>query len=409
MNTRSQKTKFKNQKRKSQVHEVMRKLLLIGSWKLGPGVYRAMAANKLSLTLIAWCFVCAGCSVSKPAAGSVDQLTANNMRPFGRSLLNGQQHLELISSACHLGFSFEGTTFRMQVSLPSWLHHNYLQYELDGVYQKKIRIDSALKEPLVITAPAAGKHTIWIYKATEPYAGIIIHSVNAQNLKALQRPAAPLIEFIGNSITCGAAADASEVPCGSGEYHDQHNAYMAYGPRVARALGVNYIMSSVSGIGIYRNWNSDGPTMPQVYEKTDFQLQSQQGWSFSTYTPQIVSIALGTNDFSDGDGKSPRHSFDSAVFVQHYIQFVQLVRTKYPKAQIALLSSAMLHDRKRALLQNCLSAVKEKTDALFPASKPVALYFFQPMQAKGCTGHPSVADHEVLANQLVPFYRNLLN
>jgi hypothetical protein len=30
------------------------------------------------------------------------------------------------------------------------------------------------------------------------------------------------------------------------------------------------------------------------------------------------------------------------------------------------------------------------------------------MQAKGCTGHPSVEDHEVLAKELIPFYKQLL-
>ena len=364
--------------------------------------------TKFTLTVIALVIICTGCIVTKRSAVPVKQLPASAMQPFGRSIINEQHNLELIGSACQVGFSFEGTTFRMQLSLPSWLHHNYLQYELDGVYQKRIRIDSTSKDPLVITAPSAGKHTIWIYKATEPYAGVIIHSVSALNVNALQRPTAPLIEFIGNSITCGAAADASEVPCGTGEYHDQHNAYMAYGPRVARALKVNYIMSSVSGIGIYRNWNSDGPTMPQVYEKADFQKESQQPWNFSTYTPQVVSIALGTNDFSNGDGVKPRLPFDSATFVQQYIQFVQLVKTKYPTAQIALLSSAMLHDRNRSLLQNCLTAVKEKSDALSPSSKPIALYFFKPMQAKGCTGHPSVEDHDVLAKELIPFFKKIL-
>jgi lysophospholipase L1-like esterase len=367
-----------------------------------------MPTKIFRVTVIAFYIICAGCFATKQGTAPVSSLPATAFQPFGRSIINEQHNLELISSACQVGFSFEGTTFSIQVSLPSWLHHNYLQYELDGVYQKRVRIDSATKAPLVINAPSAGKHIIWIYKATEPYAGVIIHSVSAQNIKTLQRPTAPLIEFIGNSITCGAAADASEVPCGTGVYHDQHNAYMAYGPRVARALKVNYIMSSVSGIGIYRNWNSDGPTMPQVYEKADFQIASQQPWNFSTYTPQVVSIALGTNDFSNGDGVTPRLPFDSAAFVQQYIQFVQLVKTKYPTAQIALLSSAMLHDRNRSLLQNCLTAVKEKSDALSPSSKPVALYFFKPMQAKGCTGHPSVEDHEVLAKELIPFFKKIL-
>ncbi|HEX6427194.1 MAG TPA: GDSL-type esterase/lipase family protein [Niastella sp.] len=368
-----------------------------------------MPTKIFRLTAVAFYIVCSGCFVSKPGTATVSSISATAFHPFGRSIINEQHNLELVSTACQVGFSFEGTTFSIQVSLPSWLHHNYLQYELDGVYQKRIRLDSASKEPLVITAPSAGKHTIWIYKATEAHTGaIILHSVSAQNIKTLQRPSAPLIEFIGNSITCGAAADASEVPCGTGVYHDQHNAYMAYGPRVARALKINYIMSSVSGIGIYRNWNSDGPTMPQVYEKADFRIETQQPWNFSTYTPQVVSIALGTNDFSNGDGVKPRLPFDSATYVQQYIQFIQLVKTKYPGVQIALLSSAMLHDRNRSLLQNCLTAVKEKTDALSPSSKLVALYFFQPMQAKGCTGHPSVADHEILANELIPFYRKLL-
>jgi len=371
-------------------------------------------AIKSLLTVLALFIVCAGCSVTKRSDTPTDHLAASAMHPFGRSMVNEQQHIELISSACQLGFSFEDRAIHLQVSIPAWLHHNYLQYELDGVYKNRIRIDSSTRL-ISIAAPTAGKHAIWFYKATEAHTGpIIIQSANARGIKELQRPRAALIEFIGNSITCGAAADASEVPCGAGVYHDQHNAYMAYGPRIARALGANYIMSSVSGIGIYRNWNNDGPAMPQVYEKADFRINTQQIWNFSNYTPDIVSIALGTNDFSDGDGVNPRKPFDSAAFVNQYIQFVQLVKTKYPSAQIVLLSSAMLHDRKRELLQNCLTAVKAKVDALYsinpnnPSGKRVALYFFQPMNARGCTGHPSVEDHEILAKELIPFFKQLL-
>ena len=112
----------------------------------------------------------------------------------------------------------------------------------------------------------------------------------------MNREDLPLIEFIGNSITCGAAADPSEVPCGSGEYHDQHNAYYAYGPRVARALNTNFLLSSVSGAGIYRNWNSDGPALPLLFEQSDLRENSSRPWNFDLYSPDIVSIALGTND-----------------------------------------------------------------------------------------------------------------
>ncbi len=228
-------------------------------------------------------FSCLAMGFAPPrgATQAATTLPASALKPYGRSLLNKEQQLELISSAVHFGFSFGGTACQTFASLPNGQDHNHLQYELDGVYQKRLKVVGASKAPLVITAPGAGQHTVWIYKATEAHTGpIAIQKITAQRLKALPSPTVPLIEFIGNSITCGAAADPSEVPCGSGEYHDQHNAYLAYGPRVARALKTNFVLSSVSGIGIYRNWNSAGPTMPQVYEKIDFQAQNPQRWNF---------------------------------------------------------------------------------------------------------------------------------
>lgn len=354
--------------------------------------------------IITICFLLINCTATKKLTGNT--LSASDFQPYGRSLLtNGK--LELISSAVHFGFSFEGNECKVYTSL-AWKGHNYLQYELDGKYQKRIRIDSASGQAIILNA-GAGNHTVWIYKATEAATGpIFIDKITAKNIKALKNPSFPLIEFIGNSITCGAASDLSEVPCGKGEYYDQHNAYYAYGPRVARALHTNFIISGVSGIGIYRNWNSDGPAMPQVYENADFQQQSSHPWNFSLYDPNIVSIALGTNDFSNGDGIKKRLPFDSAAFVSNYIKFVQLVKSKYPKAQIALLSSAMVNGDRRITLQKCLNAVKANIDLLFKSDKRVALYFFKPMQTRGCGGHPSVEDHAILAEELIPFFKDLL-
>jgi len=352
------------------------------------------------------------CSSYHPTVSRADDnkvLPASELFPFGRYAWNDKHDLELISSAVNFGFSFSGKECRVFAYLADTSAHNYLQYELDGVYQKRIRILGDKREPFVVAAGKDGLHTVWIYKATEAQTGpIFIEKITGKDVRPLKRDKAPIIEFIGNSITCGAASDASETPCGTGVYHDQHNAYYAYGPRVARALHLNFIMSSVSGIGIYRNWNSNGPTMPQVYEKTDFQEQGNRYWDFSTYSPVIVSIALGTNDYSNGDGKHERLPFDSAIFVSTYIRFVQLVKSKYPSAQIALLSSPMVHGDRNTTLQNCLNAVKKNIDAMYPGNKPVAVFFFKPMQPRGCGGHPSVEDHAILAEELIPFFRSLL-
>jgi len=348
------------------------------------------------------------CTSTHIPSGEDNVLTANELQPQGRTVTNSN-HLELISSASHFAFSFEGKECRLSASIPDWQDHNYLQYELDGVYQKRVRVSKDSQQPITVSASTAGPHTVTIYKATEAHTGpVYITGIKGENVKSIPPSLGPIIEFIGNSITCGAAADPSEVPCGTGDYHDQHNAYYAYGPRVARALGTGFVLSSVSGIGIYRNWNSDGPAMPKVYEKTDFQDQNNRMWDFVTYRPKVVSIALGTNDLSTGDGKKPRLPFDSASFVTNYIRFVQQVKSKYPASQIALLSSPMINGERRTLLQNCLLAVKESTDRQFSSDKPVALHFFRPMWARGCTGHPNVEDHAILADELVPFFKKLL-
>ncbi len=355
------------------------------------------------------CLLFTSCSSSKNTANVEGDFAASRLYPYGRYIIDTNQNLELISSAVHFGFSFHGEECRIFVSLPNAGEHSYLQYELDGVYQKKLRIEGNISHPILLKAPKDGDHTVWIYKATEAQTGpVMIQKISGKNIRALRVKEVPFIEFIGNSITCGAASDASEVPCGTGVYHDQHNAYYSYGPRTARALGVNYVLSCVSGIGVYRNWNSDGPTMPQVYEKTDFQYNHALLWNFKLFTPQIVSIALGTNDFSHGDGIKKRLPFDSSLYVSNYINFVKLIKSKYPEAQIALLSSPMVNGNDRTILQNCLTAVKQNIDALFSSNKPVALFFFKPMHAHGCNGHPTIEEHAILANELIPFFKNLL-
>jgi len=367
-------------------------------------------SDKKSCLLFAFCLWLLSANALPAFTASKDTIRASSLHPCGRFAVDNNGQLELISSAVYFGFRFSGSSFSIRVRITDSAGHNYLQYTIDGQYQQRIKIMGNSPQSLFIRGLKPGSHSVWVYKATEATTGpIFIENIVARDASPLKLPELPLIEFIGNSITCGAAADPSEIPCGKGQYHDQHNAYYAYGPRVSRNLHVNFILSSVSGIGIYRNWNSMSPIMPQVYEKTDFLENSNRYWDFTTYHPRIVSIALGTNDFSDGDGIKPRLPFDSAQFVKNYIGFIQLIRLKYPGVLIALLSSPMLNGSKREQLQNCLRTVKIQVDHLYPGTIPVELFFFKPMQARGCGGHPSVEDHAILAEELMPFFKKLMD
>jgi lysophospholipase L1-like esterase len=373
---------------------------------LAPKFYRlSNLKNYLLFTMIAYG---AGMLPGTAKAQTTDTILATALQPLGRTIIDGEGDLDLVTSGAHFGFSFEGPSCAIYVKPAYAKAHTYLQYELDGVYQKKIRIEGSSSAPVIIQTNHPGQHRIWIYKVTEATTGAIVFSkIAARKIKPISIPDGPLIEFIGNSITCGADADPSDAPCGTGEYQDHHNAYFAYGPRVARALHANYILSSVSGIGVYRTWNKENPSMPAVYENTNFQAKDTLRWKFDTYAPTIVSIALGTNDMSLGDG-TPRAAFDSVRFVGDYVKFVQLVKSKYPHAKIALLSSPMIKGASREILQRCLTRIKEGIDASYPADKPVATFFFQPMDPHGCDGHPNVEDHQILAEALEPFFAKLL-
>jgi len=339
----------------------------------------------------------------------VDRIPGSSLEAYGRYQIIANKELELISSGVHFSFSFQGKDCKLLYSLPDKNNHSYLQYEIDDKYQRRIRIEGNSKTPLLIDAGHDGKHTVTIYKTTEATSGsIIIEGIEAASVKSVPPARLPLIEFIGNSITCGAAADTADMPCGVGQYHDYHNAYFAYGPRVARALKTNFILNSVSGIGIYRTWNKEFPSMPLVYEKLHFEPGETQLWDYKKYSPAIVSIALGTNDLSNGDGVNRRLPFDSAAFVNHYVRFIQQVRSHYPDAQLALLSSPMVTGRNGRLLENSLLVVKQKVERLFPSSKPIALHFFKSIPPHGCGGHPGVEDHAIMAAELVPFFKNLL-
>ncbi len=139
--------------------------------------------SKYNCLAITFFIVCLGCGSTKLSTQATDNLPATALKPFGRYIINKEQNLELISSAVHLGFSFEGTECRVYASHAWKGGHNYLQYELDGAYQKRIRIEGNDTMPLIITAQKSGKHTVWIYKATEAHTGaIIIKKVTGKNI-----------------------------------------------------------------------------------------------------------------------------------------------------------------------------------------------------------------------------------
>jgi len=329
----------------------------------------------------------------------------------GRVELLDENKVILIGPASSVSFDFKGNS--CSISLSSLVdHQNYVSLELDGKYIGRIRIEKGESKYFPITiSKKKNTHHLSIYKATEATnGGVLFGGTTAKIIESPVPIFKKKIELIGDSITSGFGNDDSTIPCGTGDWYDQHNAYWAYGPVLSRALDIDYVLSSVSGYGMYRNWNDEHieePIIPEVYENLYLNNDNSNPYDFK-FQPDLVSICLGTNDLSDGDGMKPRLPFNEEKFVSYYIEFIKTVYKHAPNTRIVLLNSPMVSGEKNLTFVECLKKVIQafENDTIH---KRIGLFEFQPMTPKGCGYHPNIADDKVMADQLIPYFKKLLD
>lgn len=319
----------------------------------------------------------------------------------------------LIGTAASVSFNFTGNECSISLqSVDSYEHHNYVQLVLDGKYIGKIKFEKGAVQSFPIKITSNQKvHHLEIYKNTEAQSGNILFAGTTAKLTSISFKKKKKIEFIGDSITCGAASDPSDIPCDKGEYMDHHNGYYAYGPRIAREIGTDYLMSCVSGIGMYRNWNDenkDEAIMPDIYQNLYLTKDGSKPKYDFAFQPDVISIALGTNDFSGGDGKKERLPFNPEKYVSNYINFIKMLYEHNPNVQIVITNSPMVGGERGVVFEDCLNKVKAAF-AKDKMHKEIQIFKFKPMTPKGCSGHPDVEDHKVLADEYAPFLKKLLN
>jgi len=321
----------------------------------------------------------------------------------------------LIGPASSVSMNIMGDSAK--VWLKSTTDYDYVTLIVDDKNLGRFKIDSTsnFSIPIKFTESKSTSHRLSVYKATEANTGTIIFSgVDALSVDAQEPMEKKMkIEFIGNSITCGSAMDDSGMPCGTDDYKNYHNAYLSYGPEVSRELGVDFLLSSVSGFGIYRGWNTEADeavnTVPEVYSNLYLDGNGNKERNFSTFVPDVVSICLGTNDLSLGDGTKKREDFNSEQYIQEYIKFIEYIYTVYPDTRVALLNSPMVSGKANDTLVKCLNMVKEHFEMKTPHMRKIAIFLYSKTYQNGCNTHPDIEDHSKMALELKPFFQELLN
>lgn len=298
------------------------------------------------------------------------------------------------SPGVYIKAKFKGTTCTLLINDQElWgKNHNYLEIVIDD---KPVRIQTKgkMNEIEIAKDLADTIHTLIISKNTESNIGYL-EFIGLRCEALLPLPAKPeqKMEFIGNSITCGTGSDQSEIPCGKGVWHDQHNAWLSYGAITARGFNAQYHLSSVSGVGLMHSCCNMDIIMPPVFDKIEMRGDSIK-WDFKNYQPDVVTICLGQNDGIQ----------DFDFFCNNYINFLKQLRGYYPNAMFVCLTSPMADAALTSFMKKTLTAIVKKANAA--GDKKVTSYFFSKQYHNGCDGHPDLAEHREIAAELSAFIK----
>ncbi len=274
--------------------------------------------------------------------------------------------------------------------------HNYISVVVDDGKSERIHLQKKENRIVIGKNLKQGRHKVLVCKGTESGIGYLeLVGINCQELVEPESKPVRKMEFYGNSITCGTGSDQSLFPCDSGAWHDKHNAYLSYGPVTARKLNAQWVLTSVSGIGMVHSCCDMDILMPDVYDKVNLR-SNQISWDFSLYQPDVVTIALGQNDGIQ----------DSTLFCGEYVKFIHALRSKYPDATIVCMNSPMADENLNPVLKRYLTGIvqnlNDKGDNL------VYKFFLSRRFHSGCDEHPDLKEHAMIADELSAFIKGIM-
>lgn len=329
--------------------------------------------------------------------------TDKNIQYIGRIEFSDPMHPVFTYPGIQIRTGFTGTSLDIMCKIRS----GYFMAEIDGGEPFKI---SFLGNTIVNLARNLedGTHQAVITYIGEGYETLPeFHGFFVDKGKTLA-PATNVpkrkIEFIGNSITCGYGIEANSE---AEHYEDKTaNFYYTYAARTARNLDAQAVVVARSGIGVYRSYNGlktgDKVTMNTEYPNT-LLYNDKYKWDFSRYTPDLVCINLGTNDTST-------QGSDSLLLLNGFKQLYRQVRSHYPKAKIVLLCGCMMNGKQLRSAQQAMDVTVD--DAHKQGDAEVYRFDFTPHDGSlgyGADWHPSMRQHEKMANELTPFLKKLMN
>ncbi len=316
----------------------------------------------------------------------------------GRVDFSDQKFPRFWNPGVYFEFEYEGDSCEVLLNdeLPWDNSHNYISVVVDGGEQERISLQQKENRIVIGKGLKQGRHKVLVCKSTESGIGYLeLAGIWCQRLLKPDPKPVRKMEFFGNSITCGTGSDQSFFPCDSGEWHDKHNAYLSYGPVTARKLNAQWVLTSVSGIGMVHSCCDLDILMPEVCDKVNLR-SNQIKWNFAHYKPDVVVITLGQNDGIQ----------DSVKFCGAYVDFVYSLRSVYPDAVVVCMNSPMADETLNPVMKSYLTGIEQTLNQ--EGDNLVYKFFLSKRYHNGCDDHPDIQEHELIAQELSAYVRTLM-
>ena len=263
-----------------------------------------------------------------------------------------------------------------------------------------------------------GPHTVRIVKLSENMRGKtgLLSLETDGEILPVQAPERDLvIEFVGDSITCGFG---NEAPHRDALFKtSEENGWIAFGAVAARALNAEFNCISVSGITASGSLarRMQRTTMDEIYQFTDyywdkFQNKDPREWDFGAARKDILVVNLGTNDVNPVRFYTELENADKEeeFFRANYRKFIEtLRRLNGPDTFICCVLGPLdfyLYDD----IARVVKEYKDETgDENITSFKLIGVNIMS--EGFGAVGHPSAKTHLRMGKELAVRIRALMD
>lgn len=352
---------------------------------------------------------------------------------FSPGIVDWQGRVQVDGTA--VSFDWLGVQFKVKVTGASYLKATFNTSHMGKGSHARLRSFVSIngdgyplphsEVPLVagvtdyILAAGSGFDTVTVMNNQSPaYIGTFLTLVSLSTdgtfvKQQQQQQQSRAIEFVGDSIT---AATNLRRPAGDpaygipqaptcGDYGLYSDYALSYSNQLCQAFGANCSTIAWGGKGMYKNCCDHSTTMPEYYLQTlanqpGIKAQAPYNFAASGYAPDVVVIALGTNDFSHCRSSPCEPGFADS-FTKTYVDFMVNVTKWYGKPDIEFFCGV------GPITVNYLNATAAAVKQAVALGIKAQLVDQEACAVggggcEGCATHPGVAGHKKMYEMAYP-------